>query len=142
MNEELVDVAVPALVDTEELLLAAGRVFSRDEAQPCGQIASLLELASAANSCQKCRGTQCANSWNRHEPTGSIVSICDRSDLPRHIPDSLLQPAQCCRICSIRILQSHPCWYRATMDGAGEGVMIELAGLPATRAAPFEKLPA
>lgn len=57
MNEELADVAVPALADTEELLLAAGRVFSRDEAQPCGQIASLLELASAANSCQKCRGT-------------------------------------------------------------------------------------
>lgn len=35
MSEDLADVAVPALGDATELLLASGRVFTGDKAQPC-----------------------------------------------------------------------------------------------------------
>ncbi len=41
------------LPDVEELLLAPSRVFSRDQAQPCGHIVGRLELASAASGRQQ-----------------------------------------------------------------------------------------
>jgi hypothetical protein len=50
MNEELADVAVPALADAEELLLAPGRVFPRDKAEPCSQIAGLRPVTSPGSS--------------------------------------------------------------------------------------------
>lgn len=81
MNEELTDVAVPALADAEELLLAPREVFPRDKAQPCGQISGLLELASVAHGGKKGGGAQCSDSGYRHEPAGYIFSIGNRSYL-------------------------------------------------------------
>lgn len=37
---------------------------------------------------------QCSDPRDRHEPAGNILSICNRSDLPRYVVDALLQPAQ------------------------------------------------
>lgn len=90
MNEELADVAAPALADAEQPLLASGRVFPRDKAQPSSQIAGLLELASVADGCKKGGGAQCSYAGDRHEPAGNIFSICNRSYLPRHVLNALL----------------------------------------------------
>lgn len=53
MNEKFADIAVPALADTEELLLAPGGVLPRDKAPAMRPVASLLELAPAADGRQK-----------------------------------------------------------------------------------------
>lgn len=55
MNEEPAYVTVPALADAEELLLAFSRAFPRDKAQPCSQIAGLLELAPVSDGRKKAR---------------------------------------------------------------------------------------
>ncbi|KQT22791.1 hypothetical protein ASG57_26310 [Bradyrhizobium sp. Leaf396] len=94
MNEELADVAVPALADTEELLLTSGGVFPRNKSQPCSQIASLLELAPVTDGRKNCGCAQRPDFGDCHEPTGNIFSVCNRGDLSRHLIDALLQPAQ------------------------------------------------
>ncbi len=94
MDEQFAHVAVSPLADAEKLLLAAGRVFPRDKAQPRSEIAGLLELSTAANGCKKCSGSQCSDARNRHEPTSDIFAIGDRLDLPCDVADALLQLAQ------------------------------------------------
>jgi hypothetical protein len=82
------------LLNAEELLLAPGRVFPRDKAQPCGQIAGFLELVPIADGRKKGCGAQCSGPGDRHEPSGNIFSICNCSDLRRHVVDALLETVQ------------------------------------------------
>ena len=94
MHEKFADVAVPALSDTEELLLTSSRIFPRHEAQPCGQIASLAELASITDGRKEGCSAQCPDAGDRHKPAGNIFSVRNRSNLFRQLVDTLLQPAQ------------------------------------------------
>ncbi|ESY64336.1 hypothetical protein X743_31200 [Mesorhizobium sp. LNHC252B00] len=79
MNKDLADVTVPTLADAEEFLLAFGRVFPRDKAQPCSQIAGLLKLTSVADDRKKGRGAQ-----------GSAISTTIKSYPADGIGDKLL----------------------------------------------------
>jgi hypothetical protein len=50
MYEQFAHVAVSSLADTEKPLLSSGRVFSRHEAEPRGQIAGLRPVTSPGSS--------------------------------------------------------------------------------------------
>src|SRR5690606_1826297 len=80
--------------DAEKLLLSAGRVFPRHEAEPRRQIAGFLELPSTANRCKKCSRSQCSDAGDRHEPPSHILSTSYGFDLACDITDTLLQLAQ------------------------------------------------
>lgn len=58
MYEQFAHVAVSSLADTEKPLLSAGRVFSRHNAEPRGQIAGFLELPTVSNGSKECSRAQ------------------------------------------------------------------------------------
>jgi hypothetical protein len=94
MYEQFAHVAVPSLADAEKLLLPAGRVFPRHEAEPRRQIAGFLELPSTANRCKKCSRPQCSDAGDRHETSGHILSTGNRLDFVCDVTDALLQLPQ------------------------------------------------
>ena len=94
MNEELAHIAVSPLADAEKLLLYAGRVFPRHEAEPRCQIASFLELSAVSNGSQERSCAQRSNPRNRHEPSCDILSAGYCFDLACDFANALLQLAQ------------------------------------------------
>ena len=90
MNEELAHIAVSPLTDAEKLLLSAGRVLPRHEAEPRRQIAGFVELLSTTNRGQKCGGSQGSDTGNRHEPSRHVLSAGYRFDLACDVAYALL----------------------------------------------------
>jgi hypothetical protein len=91
MHEKFANIAVSPLADAEKLLLSAGRVFPRHEAEPRGQIAGFLELPSTANRCKKCSRPQCSDAGDRHEPSSHILSTSYSFGLTCDVANALPQ---------------------------------------------------
>ena len=91
MYEQFAHVAVSSLTDAEKLLLSAGRVFPRHEAEPRRQIAGFLELPTVANRCKERSCTLCSDSGGRHETSSDILSTSYSFDLACDVANALLQ---------------------------------------------------
>ena len=94
MHEQFAHVAVSSLVDTEKPLLSAGRVFSRHEAEPRGQIAGFVELSTVSNGSKECSRPQSSDPRDRHETSCDIFAICYRLDLACEVTNAVFQLAQ------------------------------------------------
>jgi len=94
MYKQFAHVAVSSLANADKLLLSAGGIFPRHEAQPRSEIAGLLELPTVANGGEQCRRTQRSDSGDRHESSCDILAIGNRLDLACDVTNPLLQLVQ------------------------------------------------
>jgi len=79
MDQLSAQVFVAALADTEQLRLAAGGELSRDQTEPCGEIAPTHEALRLTNGGDKGGGDDRADPGDRDQPA-SLFALLHPAD--------------------------------------------------------------
>ncbi len=80
MHEQSSQIGVPTFADAEQLLLAAGGVFARNQPYPGCELAALVEGSSVADRRDEGGGRNGSDARNGHQPSAGFV-------LMRSLPD-------------------------------------------------------
>jgi len=90
MDQETADIAIPALADSEQRRLAAGRVLPWHRDQARCEITRPPELATVAYRGEQRRRSERSDTGNRHQASRAIIACGESLDLPRNRGDPLI----------------------------------------------------
>jgi len=94
MHEKLPHVAVAALANAKQTLLAARAVLARREPQACREVAPLRERLAVAQSARQRTGRQRADTAQFHQPVHHRVVLDLLGDMRIQLPDALVEMTQ------------------------------------------------